>query len=168
VILYDLILDEEIVFDVAARFPQEAFPHIIRHRNTVRLVLVEFAWLMWRLTGEKAFDTLADVINYLARSNQSPDFRKLARMIMVGSVELTTSRIHSDGSGQQEARKCGTTKRLIHRGGIGKEIMDAMIANQVHLAHLLSVYKASLLLRLHYGHHAELMIFEEAVGDANP
>ena len=46
--------------------------------------------------------------------------------------------------------------------------MDAMIANQVHLAHLLSVYKTNLLLRLHYSHHAELVIFEKPVGDANP
>ena len=118
---------------------------------------------MWRLTGERAFDTYGDVLNYIARSHQSPDFRSMARMIMRDSFEITNTRIYS-----RFAREKSTTKRLVHIGGINRELMSDMRYVDSKVRHLLAqLNHERLLLRFHYTFGAEIAIFERSKNSAD-
>ena len=111
---------------------------------------------MWRLTGERAFDTYGDVLNYIGRSRQSPDFRTMARMIMRDSFEITNTRIFS-----RFAREKSSTKRLVHIGGINRELMCDMKHVDSKISYLLGqLNHDKLFLRFHYGHGAEFGIYE--------
>jgi hypothetical protein len=113
---------------------------------------------MWRLTGERAFDTYGDVLNYIGRSRQSPDFRTMARMIMRDSFEITNTRIFS-----RFAREKSSTKRLVHIGGINRELMCDMRYVDSKVAWLVAqLNHERLLLRFHYAQGAEIAVFERS------